>query len=98
MRFLTLLRYQLAAYRGMIVGWGAALLILAVYLALLHDAFASQQEQFTSLLSAYPPEMMAAFGGTADLFQPTGFLNTPNSCSPLGYLLLFVWKSSSSIS
>ena len=28
-----------------------------------------------SLVSAYPPELMAAFGGTADLFTPSGFLN-----------------------
>ena len=75
MRFFTLLRYQLTAYRGMIIGWGLSLSILAAYLALLHDAFISQQEQFNNLLSAYPPELMAAFGGTTDLFNPAGFLN-----------------------
>jgi ABC-2 type transport system permease protein len=42
---------------------------------MLHDAFLSQQEQFADMISAYPPELMAAFGGTADLFSPTGFLN-----------------------
>jgi len=75
MRFLTIFRYQLAGYRNHILGWGGSLLILAAYLAALHDAFISQQEQFQSMLSAYPPELMAAFGGTQDLFEPSGFLN-----------------------
>jgi ABC-2 type transport system permease protein len=75
MGFLTLFRYALRGRLVQIVGWGASLLFLAVYLVLLHDAFVSQQEQYLSLVSAYPPEMMAAFGGTEDLFVPTGFLN-----------------------
>jgi ABC-2 type transport system permease protein len=75
MRFLTIFRYYLRGKRTQIIGWGVSLLVLAAYLALLHDAFISQQEQFNSMLSAYPPELMAAFGGTTDLFVPSGFLN-----------------------
>lgn len=75
MRFLTIFRNQLRSRRAQIIGWGASLSILAAYLVLLHDAFITQQEQFTSMLEAYPPELMAAFGGTTDLFIPTGFLN-----------------------
>lgn len=75
MRFLTIFRYQLRSKRSQTIVWGVSLLLLAAYLAMLHDAFISQQEQFSSMLSAYPPELMAAFGGTADLFTPSGFLN-----------------------
>ena len=75
MRFLTVFGYQLRSKRWQIIGWGASLLILAAYLTMLHDAFMTQQEQFNSMLSAYPPELMAAFGGTTDLFTPSGFLN-----------------------
>jgi ABC-2 type transport system permease protein len=75
MRFLTLFRYQLRSRLTQIIGWGGSLSFLAAYLVLLHDAFISQQEQFSSMINAYPPELMAAFGGTADLFIPSGFLN-----------------------
>lgn len=75
MPFLTLFYQQLRRNRFQILGWGGSLLLLAVYLMLLHDAFISQQEQYLGLVAAYPPEMMAAFGGTADLFTPAGFLN-----------------------
>jgi len=73
--FLTIYRYSLRGRLVQIIGWGASLLVLAFYLVLLHDAFVSQQAQFMGLMSAYPPEMMAAFGGTKDLFINTGFLN-----------------------
>ena len=75
MRFLTIFRYALRGRLIQIIGWGASLAVLAAYLVMLHDAFISQQAQFLGLMSAYPPEMMAAFGGTKDLFIPTGFLN-----------------------
>jgi ABC-2 type transport system permease protein len=73
--FLTIFRYALRGRLTQIIGWGASLLFLAAYLVVLHDAFVSQQEQFNSLVAAYPPELMAAFGGVDDLFIPTGFLN-----------------------
>ncbi len=75
MRFLTIFSYHLRGKRVAIIGWGASLFILAAYLDMLHDAFISQQAQFQSLIGAYPPELMAAFGGTAELFTPSGFLN-----------------------
>jgi ABC-2 type transport system permease protein len=75
MRTFTIFRSQLRGSLAAILGWGVSLFILAAYLAMLHDAFISQQEQFSSMINAYPPELMAAFGGTADLFIPTGFLN-----------------------
>jgi ABC-2 type transport system permease protein len=75
MRFLSIFQYHLRSRLIQIIGWGGSLSLLAIYLVLLHDAFISQQEQFSSMMSAYPPELMAAFGGTADLFIPSGFLN-----------------------
>ncbi|MGE5222983.1 MAG: ABC transporter permease subunit, partial [Omnitrophica WOR_2 bacterium] len=75
MRFFTIFSYQLRSRRAAIIGWGASLFVLAFYLVLLHDAFISKQDQFSAMISAYPPEMMAAFGGTTDLFIPSGFLN-----------------------
>ena len=75
MRFYTVFRHHLRSRSTAIIAWGASLFILAAYLVALHDAFVSQQEQYLSLISAYPPELMAAFGGSADLFTPSGFLN-----------------------
>ena len=75
MRFYTIFRHHLRGRRTAIIAWGASLFVLAAYLVKLHDAFVSQQEQFQSLISAYPPQLMAAFGGSADLFTATGFLN-----------------------
>jgi ABC-2 type transport system permease protein len=75
MHILTVFRYQLSAYRNQILGWGFSLLLLAVYLTSLHDTFVAQQNQLRGLIAAYPPELMAAFGGTADLFSPAGYLN-----------------------
>ena len=75
MRFYTVFRHHLRGRRTAIIAWGASLFVLAAYLVELHDAFVSQEEQFQSLISAYPPQLMAAFGGSADLFTATGFLN-----------------------
>lgn len=75
MCYLTIFRAKLWGSKAAILGWGVSLGGLAAYLAALHDAFISQQEQFQNMLSAYPPELMAAFGGTTDLFIPSGFLN-----------------------
>jgi ABC-2 type transport system permease protein len=73
--FLTIFHHSLKDRAIQIIGWGVSLLALAAYLVILHDAFVSQQAQYNKLMSAYPPEMMAFFGGTEDLFSHTGFLN-----------------------
>jgi ABC-2 type transport system permease protein len=75
MRFLTIFYYQLRSRLPQIFGWGISLMLLVVYLVLLYDTFMTQQAQFSGMLDAYPPGLMAAFGGTADLFSPSGFLN-----------------------
>jgi len=75
MRYFTIFRHTIRSGRIQMIGWSASLFVLAAYLVMLHDAFMTQEDQFSSMLSAYPPELMAAFGGTADLFSATGFLN-----------------------
>jgi ABC-2 type transport system permease protein len=71
----TTFRYMLSRLAGQIVGWGLGLAILAVYVVSLYPTFSAQSETFGSLIEAYPPELMAMFGGTADLFSPPGYLN-----------------------
>lgn len=72
---MTLFKHHFRGSRGLLIGWGTGLFILALYLVLLFDSFQTQQDQFADILSAYPPELMAAFGGTTDLFTVSGYLN-----------------------
>ncbi len=64
-------------YRGQILGWGLSLGLLGLYGVILYDSMVSPQarEQLTQLLKSYPPELMAFFGGVADIFSPAGYLN-----------------------
>ena len=68
--FLHALRRSL----GSILGWGLSLALLGYFLIPLYDTFAGQQEQMQQLLKSYPPEVMAFFGGSTDLFTPQGYL------------------------
>jgi len=70
----TIFRYTLKKLRGQILGWGLGLAFLAAILVLFYDTIAAEQEQFQQLLDAYPPEMLAFFGGALDLLSPSGFL------------------------
>lgn len=71
----TIMRHSLARSRGQILAWGLGLALLAIYIVSLYGTFSEQQYTFGELIQAYPPELMAAFGGTADLFTPPGYLN-----------------------
>ncbi|HSG18217.1 MAG TPA: ABC transporter permease subunit [Anaerolineae bacterium] len=70
----TIFQYSLKKFRGQILGWGLGLAFLAAILVLFYDTIAAEQEQFQQLLDAYPPEMLAFFGGALDLLSPSGFL------------------------
>ena len=70
----TICRYSLRKLRGQILGWGLGLAFLAAILVLFYDTFAAEQGQFQQLLDAYPPEMLAFFGGALDLLSPAGYL------------------------
>ena len=49
--------------------------MLGGYLILFYDTLAEQQAQLTQLVSQYPPELMAMFGGMEDMFTPHGYIN-----------------------
>lgn len=72
---LTILRYALARFFGQILGWGLGLGVLGAYLVTFYDVIANQQEQYTALLSSYPPELMVFFGDMNKMFTPAGFLH-----------------------
>ncbi len=70
----TIFSYSLRKLRGQILGWGIGMAFLAAILVLFYDTVAAEQGQFRQLLEAYPPEMLAFFGGALDLVSPAGFL------------------------
>lgn len=70
----TIFSHSLRKLRGQILGWGIGLASLAAILVLFYDTVAAEQGQFRQLLEAYPPEMLAFFGGALDMTSPAGFL------------------------
>ena len=71
----TIFRHSLSRNLGTILGWGLSLAVLGGYLVLFYDTLVDQQAQFNALISQYPPEMMAMFGGMEDMFTPHGYIN-----------------------
>ena len=71
----TIFRHSLSRSLGTILGWGLSLAVLGGYLILFYDTLADQQAQLTQLISQYPPELMAMFGGMEDMFTPHGYIN-----------------------
>jgi ABC-2 type transport system permease protein len=71
----TIFLYTLKRMRGQILGWGICLGLLAFYLVTFYDTLVDQQSQLSQLLSSYPKELFAFFGGMDELFTPYGFLN-----------------------
>ncbi len=72
---LTVFRYFFGRARGAILGWGITLALLGLYMVGFYDTLAEQREMLTMLIQQYPPELMAFFGGAADLFTPAGYLS-----------------------
>lgn len=72
---LTVFRHAAARSKGSILGWGLSLGLLSMWLVSFYDSIAKNAEQFQELLSAYPKEIFAFFGGMTDFFTPEGFLN-----------------------
>jgi ABC-2 type transport system permease protein len=71
----TIFKHTLSRNLGTILGWGLSLALLGGYLILFYDTLAEQQAQLTQLVSQYPPELMAMFGGMEDMFTPHGYIN-----------------------
>ena len=59
----------------MILGWGVGLGLLGFYLFDIYDNFFTQNIDLRELFSAFPEDILAFFGGDANLFEPSGFLH-----------------------
>jgi ABC-2 type transport system permease protein len=73
---ITIFRHYFGRSRGTILGWGLALALLGAYLIAFYDTIIGQREQLEQLLEAYPPELMAFFGGVEDFFSVPGYIHT----------------------
>lgn len=71
----TIFNQSLRRWKWQIVGWGSVLLIIALYLMWIYKPMLEQQAQLKNLLDAYGKEMLAFFGGTADIFSAGGYLS-----------------------
>lgn len=74
----TVIRHSLSRYIGQILGWGIALGLVGTYGILLYDTMVKPgvMEQFTQLVSTYPPELMTFFGDMTQMLTPGGYLDT----------------------
>jgi ABC-2 type transport system permease protein len=72
---LTVFKHSLSRSRGGILGWGLSLGFFAYLMVLFFDTIAADIETFSTLLDAYPPELMAFFGEAAEFTTPEGFLS-----------------------
>ncbi len=72
---LTEFIHSLRRSTGAMLGWGLSLGILGYYLMQFYDTLADQQATLEQLISQYPPELMAFFGGTDNIFSPAGYLS-----------------------
>ncbi len=76
-------RYTLIRFRGRILAWGLGLAALGLFIIPFYDVYLEQEESMLQLLEAYPPELMAFFGGMADITSPEGFLDGQMATLPL---------------
>jgi len=60
--------------RGVIIGWGASLGFLGLFMMSFFETLAGQKDTLEKLLASYPPEMMAFFGDMTAMFTPQGYL------------------------
>ncbi|HYN87079.1 MAG TPA: ABC transporter permease subunit [Ardenticatenaceae bacterium] len=72
---LTIFRHTFTRFRGQIIGWGLALLLLGLYLISFFDTFMAQQEQFLQIAESFPPAMSAFFGDLSTMATPEGYLS-----------------------
>ena len=72
----TIFRYGLTQFRGQILGWGLAMVVLAALVVPLYDVVVKQQAQFLALLKNYPPQFSAFFGDMTKIATPAGYLST----------------------
>ncbi len=74
-RFWTTFCYTFTGLRGAILGWGLGLGIYGLMIVSMYESLGAQQEQLKQMISSYPAEFLAFFGGDANsLITPAGFL------------------------
>jgi ABC-2 type transport system permease protein len=74
-RLWTTFRYTFSNLRWQTLGWGLGLALYGLMLVPMYETMAGQQDQLQKLISSYPPEFLAFFGGDAEsLMTPAGFL------------------------
>jgi ABC-2 type transport system permease protein len=71
----TVFAYALGRFRGQILGWGLALLLLSILSAARYDIMRENQETLQQLLEGSLGQVIEAFGDRARLFTPGGFLS-----------------------
>ena len=71
----TTFRYTFRGLRGQTLGWGLGLALYGLLIVSMYDSMAAQQETLQQMISSYPEEFLAFFGGDAhSLVTPAGFL------------------------
>jgi ABC-2 type transport system permease protein len=74
-RLFTTFRYTFRGLRGQTLGWGLGLALYGLLIVSMYDSMAAQQETLQQMISSYPEEFLAFFGGDANsLVTPAGFL------------------------
>jgi len=74
-RLWTTFRYTYRGLRGQILAWGLGLAGFGLLIVSMFDIMGEQRDTLEQMISSYPPEFLAFFGGDVNsLLTPAGFL------------------------
>lgn len=68
-------KHALRRLRGRIIGWSIGLSLYCLLMVFFFDTL-TEIEELSTLLEAYPPELMAFFGDIYAIMTPSGYLDT----------------------
>lgn len=69
--------YTLSRFRGQILGWGIALLLMGFVVVPLYDSIAEQMAEVATILESLPPAMIALIGDPKqDMSDPANYLGS----------------------
>ncbi len=71
----AIFRYQLRRYRGMVLGWGLAVFLIAVLVVVRYDFILGARKEFEALLDSSIGQMLKLFGDPRKMLTPEGFLS-----------------------